>query len=267
MSLFMRLIMKKIFFLILGIALSMTVVMSDAAAAEEKKGPKIRLGEFTGTTDSGTDETKYDSQKGLSDSDIEFMYRAGVFDEPPKFFRQRISVAYNLFYIHNKEHFTYDLVQMGDEKHYSNGIAIQYHCGISLIRYFDWRSNPFLGVNLLLDGSLGSGGAGNIKTLGVGGEVHFLWIFQIGAGLSYIQSENRIFGSGRTQYSAWYGRNIPIKDKKSKTLPFFQGGISIPVSNKYDVFALVRMNYEEEGDDNHTTLTISSCRTGVAWKF
>jgi len=96
--------MKKIFFLILGITLSIAVVMNKEAASQDKKAPKIRIGEFTGSTGEAVDETESATPQSLTDSDVEFMYGAGFFDD--EFFRQRISVAYNLFYIQDPGHFT-----------------------------------------------------------------------------------------------------------------------------------------------------------------
>ena len=265
--------MKKIIFLILCITLTITVVMSDAAA-REKKGPKIRLGEFTGTdSGSGTaaDKTDSSSPKGLTDDDVEFMYRAGVFDdeEPLGFFRQRISIGYNLFMI--SRHFIYEydggglLVEREMERAYSHGIAIQYHLGISLMRDYDWRGNPILGVNFLLDGSFGYG-ENNIMTLGLGGEVHFLWIFKIAAGVGYIKSESTIFRSG--EYAPFYGQNKPVRNEKSGILPFIQFGISIPVSNKYDVFALFSEFRNEEGQGGDRPFPdIEFFRAGISWKF
>ena len=265
----MGLIMKKIFFLILGIALSMTIVMSDASADEEKKGPKVRLGEFTGTSGAGADETKSDAPKGLTDDDIKFMYQAGVFEKPPGLFRQRFSIAYNLSWINTRDHFVYDagsLAEREGEKTYSNGIAIQYNFGISLMRYFDWRNNPLLGVNFLLDSSFGFIGDRNITTLGFGGEVHFLWIFKMAMGYNYIKSNNMIFGSGKYIPVQW-GNDYAIKDSKSTSLLFVQAGISIPVSKESDVFASASLMEEQDRSNLDDDTEIISFRAGVAWKF
>jgi len=197
--------MKKIFFLILGMILSVSAVMNEAAA-QDRGAPKIRIGEFTGSSDAKTAETESDSSKGLTNSDVEFLYKAGFFDEDP-FLRHRISVAYNSFYIDNKEHFIYEggayKEISSNKKSYSHGIAIQYHLGASFLRDYDWLGNPLLGVNLFFDGSFGSvGWLGNIMTLGVGGEIHFLWICKIAVGIAYIQSEKKLFTSGEYYYSS-----------------------------------------------------------------
>ncbi|MCL1833829.1 MAG: hypothetical protein FWG49_04935, partial [Leptospirales bacterium] len=147
-----------------------------------------------------------------------------------------------------------------DKKSYSNGIAIQYHCGVSFIREYDWRGNPLFGLNLLLDCSFGS----DIKTLGLGVEVHFLWIFKIAAGSTYIQSENSIFKSGYAN-SPFSGKFLGLQDKKSATLDFFQVGITIPLSNKFDLFVLWS-NSKDKGYPE-SDLSITSLRTGVSLKF
>ena len=262
--------MKKIIFLILCITLSITVVMSDAAA-QEKKGPRVRLGEFTGTdsgSDTAADKTDTSSPKGLTDDDLELMARAGVFDEDePKFFRQRFSIAYNMFMIFAGDHTTDGgVTEVHNNTEYSPyGIAIQYQLGISLMRDYDWRGNPILGVNFLLDGSFGYG-ENNIMTLGLGGEVHFLWIFKIAAGVGYIKSESTIFRSG--EYAPFYGQNKPVRNEKSGILPFIQFGISIPVSNKYDVFALFSEFRNEEGQGGDRPFPdIEFFRAGISWKF
>ncbi|MCL1834247.1 MAG: hypothetical protein FWG49_07075 [Leptospirales bacterium] len=249
--------MKNIFFIILGITLSMTVLMNEAAA----QTPKIRIGEFTGSSGGTTvEEIESGSSKGLTDADVEFMYKAGLFDDEVPFFRQRISLAYSLFeFKENDRYFRYEGGTLAEKYKgtypSSHGIAIQYHYGASFIRDLDWRGNPLLGLNLLLDGSFGS----DIKTLGLGAELHFLWIFKIAAGITYMQSENRIFKSGEAFYSSW-GKNKPIKDDKSAMLEFFQFGITIPLSSKFDLFAL--LSYSEDED-----LDINSFRTGVSLKF
>ena len=262
--------MKKIFFLILGMILSVSFVMNEAAA-QDKNAPKIRIGEFTGTSGGTVDKTESESSKGLTDADVEFLYKAGFFDEDP-FLRHRISVAFNLFVINLEPHLKKrpggGLDNEGSSDTSFLGIAIQYHCGISFLRDYDWLGNPLFGVNLLLDFSFGSGGwVGNIMTLGFGGEVHFLWICKAAVGLAYVQSENKIFEDG-SLYVSPPGRNLPIIDRKSKTLPFWQLGISIPVSKEFDVFALVSVIEDEYyGTGSGNYLALESFRGGVAWKF
>lgn len=267
--------MKKIFFLILAMTLSIAVLMNEAAA-QGKKAPKIRIGEFTGTAGETVDKTESDSPKGLTDSDVEFMYRAGLLDEKLPFFRQRFSVGYNLFYIKESRHLIHDdggaLVENGRKSHYSNGIAIQYHFGASFTRDYDWLGNPLLGVNLLLDGSFGTGG-GDIMSLGIGGEVHFLWIFKIAYGFVYAESENKMFTPNKdpVDFSYMGSGMLPVHDKKSARLDFVQVGISIPVSKEFDVFALVSLIEERVNDwyygNDLASSQILSCRAGISWKI
>jgi len=255
--------------------------------AKIKKGMKVYLNSYEIQSDEAADdETKDETEpepepvlpKKTADSDVEFMHRAGLFDEEPYgFFRKRISVAYNLFDIKYFKHTR----ELDDKRGCSNGIAIQYHCGVSFTRGFDWRGNPLFGVNLLFDGSIGFGvggnmmaglvnakgsdpldlGAGwNIMTLGFGGEVHFLWIFKIAAGYTYVNASRKIF------YSGGYDHSPAVKrppDKKSGMLLFLQGGISLPVSNKSDIFALISFS---DGPDARGAET-RNYRVGIARKF
>ena len=245
--------MKKIFFLIMGMILSIAVATNEAAA----------------------DETESDSPKGLSDSDIEVMFQAGLLryerpsdERPSEFFQARFSVAYNLFYIYNKDHLAYEggsLVYNKEKQIFSHGIALQYHTGASFMRKYDWRGNPLLGANLLLDFSFGSGGAGSIMTLGIGGEAHFLWVCKIAAGTTYVQSGNKLFSSDKQDFTTSPGRtaNLPIRDKKSRVRPFFQGGVSVPVSHELDVFALGSLIHLVKKEE----LDFVSVRLGVSQKF
>ena len=264
--------MKKIFFLILGITLSIAVVMNKEAASQDKKAPKIRIGEFTGSSDETVDETESNSPKGLTDSDVEFMYRAGLFDEEPGFFRQRFSIAFNVSQIDGKgqaylanEGRTLVRKEMGSS--YANGVAIQYHLGTSFIRDFDWHGNPLLGLNLLLDGSFVYRHF-SVTSFGVGAELHFLWILKAAVGVGSVWSSDEIFASGEYDYLGT--EFLPLKDRKNASFRFFQYGISIPVSNKYDVFALMNISKENrsggEGGE-YSSVEIASFRAGVAWKF
>ncbi|MCL2025627.1 MAG: hypothetical protein FWG92_02350 [Leptospirales bacterium] len=77
---------------------------------------------------------------------------------------------------------------------------------------------------------------------------------------------NKIFQSDAEAMFIPTGEFLPIKNKKSSMNIFFQGGISFPVSNKYDVFVLMHF-FDELISDLPASLSITNYRAGVAWKF
>ena len=190
--------------------------------AHLKTGMKVYLDSHEIQSDDVADnetETETASPKDLVEDEIEFMHRAGIFDEDSYgFFRHRISIAYNLSRIgprskKKRAYLTHEggtLVRKEINYSYVNGAAIQYHLGMSFIRSSDWRGNPLLGANLLLDGSLASGRNENIQSIGLGAELHFFWVFKAAVGYRAMRSKNRIFHPFPVYYLP--GQSLPVKD-------------------------------------------------------
>jgi len=143
------------------------------------------------------------------------------------------------------------------------GIAFQYHFwGRSFINGTDWRGNSLLGISLLLDGSLNYGTYLKIAYFGIGLELQFLWIFKAAWGMSIVRSDEKVFGHSGDANDGF--ETLPVKDKKLTQFMFFQAGISVPVYNEYDVFALFDLRPELLVSSGQV---FTSFRAGVAYKF
>jgi len=184
------------------------------------------------------------------------------------YWNQRLSAAYNV----SRTNLPVEWNGSGgshfeDMSGYAYGIAVQYHFLGIHISDSSWRGNPLFGLNLFLDGTLvnnkSSQGTLRLGLAGFGLELQFLYVFRAAAGLSFVYyDEITIHGSGSAPARLTNGW---------ERILFLQGGISIPVYDRYDVFVLAdfRSNYENTQYEfsKLPTFDIVSYRAGIGYRF
>ena len=180
-------------------------------------------------------------------------------------------------------------VQKRPDSPFLYGLAFQYNfmfLGKNLFINNRWQGSPILGLGLLLDSSLNYG-SGGIYSIGAGLEMQFLWIFRAAIGERICFKSNGVFGArGVVDLSAAPPDNFKgiTKEDKRANFRFYQFGVSVPVYNKWDVFALCvyskellnnsgiewrqgGTSYRYNPNKNSHKWSITSFRVGAGYKF